>query len=223
MKRLHSVFFRSGQMVDILPARADFLGYKLVVVPHMIITDPDFVQRLSDYVRGGGVAMVTYRTAIKDRDNNLTFGKVIPVDMTELLGLYVEETESVQEYDCIPLVGEGKATAGIFRDMIVPETAQVPPALRRSLLPDLRPRDGQRLRRRQRLLPGHHPRRRRAGPNPVSGHGQAGLQRMVLPEGRGDRGPQQQINRAVRLVINHNAHSTEAFEVAVLPEEQPQA
>ena len=31
------------------------------------------------------------------------------------------------------------------------------------------------------------------------------------------------INRAVRLVINHNAHSTEAFEVAVLPEEQPQA
>ena len=222
MKRLHSVFFRSGQMVDILPARADFSGYKLVVVPHMIITDPDFVQRLSDYVRGGGVAMVTYRTAIKDRDNNLTFGKVIPVDMTELLGLYVEETESVQEYDCIPLVGEGKATAGIFRDMIVPETAQV-------------------------LLRYDDPFYRTFAAVTVNDYGdgsvnylgttpddaalarilslamdKAGLQRMVLPEGV-ETVVRSSINRAVRLVINHNAHSTEAFEVAVLPEEQPQA
>lgn len=229
MKRLHSVFFRSGQMVDILPARADFSGYKLVVVPHMIITDPDFVQRLSDYVRGGGVAVVTYRTAIKDRDNNLTFGKVIPVDMTELLGLYVEETESVQEYDCIPLVGEGKATAGIFRDMIVPETAQV-------------------------LLRYDDPFYRTFAAVTVNDYGdgsvyylgttpddaalarilslamdKAGLQRMVLPEGV-ETVVRSSINRAVRLVINHNAHSTEAFglqlkafEVAVLPEAQPQA
>ena len=57
----------------------------------------------------------------------------------------------------------------------------------------------------------------------------AGLQRMVLPEGV-ETVVRSSINRAVRLVINHNAHSTEAFglqlkafEVAVLPEEQPQA
>lgn len=50
----------------------------------------------------------------------------------------------------------------------------------------------------------------------------AGLQRMVLPEGV-ETVVRSSISRAVRLVINHNAHSTEAFEVAVLPEEQPQA
>ena len=39
--------------------------------------------------------------------------------------MYVEETERVQEYDCIPLIGEaGKGTAGIFRDMIVPREAE---------------------------------------------------------------------------------------------------
>lgn len=126
MKRLHSVFFQAGQMVDVIPAEMDFSGYRLVMVPNMIVTDAAFLQRLKDYVSKGGTAVVTYRTAIKDRDNNLVFGKVIPVDCGDLLGLYVEETESVQEWDCIPLTGQGRtARAGVFRDMIVPTTAQV--------------------------------------------------------------------------------------------------
>ena len=125
MKRLHGVFFRAGQMVDVLPSRADFSAYKLVVVPNMIVTDPAFLDRLKAFVRAGGTAVVTYRTAIKDRRNNLTFGKVIPVDCDDLLGLFVEETESVQEYAAFPLTGEaGEGSGGIFRDMIVPSTAQ---------------------------------------------------------------------------------------------------
>ena len=52
---------------------------------------------------------MTYRTAVKDRNNNLTFGKVLPVDCSELLGLHIEETESVQEYDCIPLISDNAA------------------------------------------------------------------------------------------------------------------
>ena len=126
MKRLHSALFRTGQSVDIIPASRDFSRYKLVLVPNLIVTDPHFAARLKAYVDGGGVAVVTYRTAVKDRDNNLVFGKTIPVDLGDLLGLYVEETESVQEYDCIPLAGEkGSGTAGIFRDMVVPQGAQV--------------------------------------------------------------------------------------------------
>lgn len=125
MKRLHGVLFRAGQSVDVIPASRDFSGYRLVIIPNMIVTDPDFTDRLKAYVAGGGVAVVTYRTAVKDRDNNLVFGKTIPVDLCDLLGLFVEETESVQEYHCIPLAGEtGSGTAGIFRDMIVPQGAQ---------------------------------------------------------------------------------------------------
>ena len=126
MKRLHGCLFRAGQSVDVIPASRDFSGYKLVLVPNMIVSDPQFAARLKAYVAGGGVAVVTYRTAVKDRDNNLVFGKTIPVDCCDLLGLYVEETESVQEYACIPLCGENATgTAGVFRDMIVPQGAQV--------------------------------------------------------------------------------------------------
>lgn len=126
MKRLHSCLFRAGQSVDVIPASRDFSHYKLVLVPNLIVTDPDFAARLKAYVAGGGVAVVTYRTAVKDRDNNLVFGKTTPVDCGDLLGLYVEETESVQAYDCISIAGEkGSGTAGIFRDMVVPQGAQV--------------------------------------------------------------------------------------------------
>ena len=92
----------------------------------MIVTDQDFLQRLKDFTAQGGIAVVTYRTAVKDRQNNLVFGKTLPVDCGDLLGLTVEETESVQEYNCIPLAGQGRtARAGIFRDMTAPTTAEV--------------------------------------------------------------------------------------------------
>lgn len=126
MKRLHGILYRRGVGVDVVPASRDFSAYKLVIVPNMAVTNPEFAARLKDYVAAGGTTLVTFRTSVKDRDNNLVFGKSLPVDLNDLLGLYVEETESVQELDSIPIAGEhGTGRAGVFRDMIVPEGAQV--------------------------------------------------------------------------------------------------
>ena len=126
MKRLHGILHRSGVGVDVIPASRDFSGYKLVIVPNMAVTDQDFTARLKAYVASGGVALVTFRTAVKDRDNNLVFGKSLPVDLTDMLGLCVVETESLQEPDAVPLASEsGRGTAGVFRDMVVPQGAHV--------------------------------------------------------------------------------------------------
>lgn len=129
MKRYHKLFYDVNKMVDVIPAERDFSKYKIVIIPHMIVGKPDFINRLREYAGNGGCVIMTYRTAIKNENNNLTFGKVLPVDCLDLTGAYIEETESVQEYDCIPLEGEGAnagktASAGIFRDMLVPETAE---------------------------------------------------------------------------------------------------
>lgn len=126
MKRLHGILYRRGVEVDVIPALRDFSAYKLVIVPNVAVTDPEFAARLKAYVAAGGTTLVTFRTAVKDRNNNLVFGKSLPVDLNDLLGLYVEETESVQELDSIPIAGEyGTGRAGVFRDMIVPAGAQV--------------------------------------------------------------------------------------------------
>jgi len=125
MKRLHRSFFEAGQPVDVIEAKNDFSGYRVVVVSSMIVTDGDFARRLKDYVAHGGIAVVTWRTAVKDRDNNLVFGKVLPVDLDDLTGVRVEETESVQEEGCIPFTGEISGAGGVFRDMLVAGTARV--------------------------------------------------------------------------------------------------
>lgn len=129
MKRYHKLFYDVNKTVDVIPSDRDFSQYKIVIIPHMIVGKEEFLTRLREYAEKGGCVIMTYRTAIKDENNNLTFGKVIPVDCCGLAGAYIEETESVQEYDCIPLAGEGEnsgktASAGIFRDMLVPETAE---------------------------------------------------------------------------------------------------
>lgn len=116
MKRIHKVFYDANQMVDVIDASSDFSDYKIVVVPNMIITDESFLNRLKQYVKDGGCAVVTYRTAVKDRDNNLTFGKVLPVDCDDRSGrdIPVVEDEGLCEIMCG--VWEGKSWESLERD-----------------------------------------------------------------------------------------------------------
>ena len=224
MKRLHSALFRTGQSVDIIPASRDFSHYKLVLVPNLIITDPHVAARLKAYVAGGGVAVVTYRTAVKDRDNNLVFGKTIPVDLGDLLGLYVEETESVQEYDCIPLVGEkGSGTAGIFRDMVVPQGAQVlwryDDPFYRSCAAITRNTYGQGAA----YYLGTTPNQAILDQVLCQAMEEVGLERLDLPEGA-ESAIRGEGDSRVRILLNHNDVSIQAlgqelapFQVKVLP------
>ena len=129
LKKLYKPFHERNIGVDVIPEDADFTGYKLVLIPLMTVWNEAFQAKVKAYVKEGGVVLFTYRTAVKDVHNNLTFGKVLPTNYDDLIGGYVFETESLQEYDCIPLKGvearEGvEAKAGIFREFIQPTTAK---------------------------------------------------------------------------------------------------
>ena len=96
----------------------------------MIVVKDEFRAKVKEYVNNGGTAVFTYRNAVKDENNNLTLGKVIPVGYDELTGVYVDETESLQDINAFPIIGNGEfkgknGTGGIFRDMLVPTTAEV--------------------------------------------------------------------------------------------------
>lgn len=129
MKRLYKPFYDKNVMTDIIPVERSFDGYKVIVVSSLTVCDKTVADKIENFVREGGIAVITYRTAVKDKDNNLTLGKVIPVDMQELTGGYVEECECVDAFDGFECVGVGEkkgksGRAGVFRDMIVPTTAE---------------------------------------------------------------------------------------------------
>lgn len=218
LKRIHKVFFDVNQMVDVMPASSDFSGYKIVVVPNMIITDEQFLTRLKEYVRGGGCAVVTYRTAVKDRDNNLTFGKVLPVDCDDLLGMYIDGTESVQEYDCIPIVSKyGKsASAGIFRDMIVPTEAEKLYSYDDDFYRDYAAVTLNNYGDGRAYYIGTTPDESVLNEILASAMEYAGIEAMATPDGV-EVVTRQSDRRTVKFIINHNAHEVEAMNMHFLP------
>ncbi|MDO5520100.1 MAG: beta-galactosidase [bacterium] len=130
MKRLYKPFYDRNITVDVIPSSADFSDYKVVMIPVMIIQTKEFREKMEEYVKNGGRLVMTYRTAVKDQDNNLTLNEELPVGYTNLAGLYVCETESLQEEASLSLVGQGRyegrqGKAGVFRDMIVATTAEI--------------------------------------------------------------------------------------------------
>lgn len=130
MKKFHRAFYERNIPVDVIPAQSDLTGYRVLILPQMIVTKPEFQAKLKTFVEQGGTLVLTYRDFVKDHHNNLVLGKQIPVDFDTFAGVCVVETESLQEGQEFPLVGEGsfsgtQGQGGIFRDMLVANTAQV--------------------------------------------------------------------------------------------------
>ncbi len=130
MQRYYKAFYDVNVGVDIIPEDRDISSYKVVILPQMIITKPEMEKKIHEFVRQGGTVIMTYRCAVKDADNNVPFGKTMPVNYNDLSGLCVVETESLQDYDAFPVVGVGAfegivGKGGIFRDMIEVNDAEV--------------------------------------------------------------------------------------------------
>jgi beta-galactosidase len=73
-----------------------FDGLRLVVLPSMPMMDDGLAGRLRAFVEGGGVLIVTARTAIKDR-NNQVIAQTPPGALAELCGATVEEFGRLEE------------------------------------------------------------------------------------------------------------------------------
>jgi beta-galactosidase len=130
MQKVYRTFFDRNVPVDVIPARYDFSEYQVIVLPQMIIADPQVQERVKRFAEQGGTVVLTYRTAVKDTDNNIPFGQILPVGYQKFAGIQVVETESLQSEEAFPVEGTGafagsKGMGGIFRDMIQDEDAEV--------------------------------------------------------------------------------------------------
>jgi len=94
-QKLYRPFFDRNITVDILNAKSDLSGYKYILLPAMIVMKPDFKERLKQYAAEGATIIMTFRTAWKDEDNNLEFGKRLPADLSDLTGCVIEEHEAL--------------------------------------------------------------------------------------------------------------------------------
>ncbi len=130
MKKVYKAFFDKNITVDVIPVRHDFSQYKVIVLPQMIIMQPGVKERVEEFAANGGTVVLTYRSAVKDTDNNVPFGETAPCGYNSLVGGIVYETESLQDYDAYTVKGQGvcagiEGVGGIFRDMIEVSDAEI--------------------------------------------------------------------------------------------------
>ncbi|WP_035166180.1 beta-galactosidase [Caloramator sp. ALD01] len=126
MLKLYTAFYRHNTHIDVIDSKDDFSNYKVVVLPVMMIVDEELKHRLEEFTKKGGTVVLTYRTSIKDRNNNLYLGKAMPCNLNDLTGIEVEEIESLQEGQFAYADGKfGRTKCSVMREMINSKGAEV--------------------------------------------------------------------------------------------------
>lgn len=126
--RLYAPFHTHNVMTDVLSIEKDFSAYNIVVLPAMQIMDESLSQRLKIFAKNGGTVVMGYRSAIKNRDNNLHLLKNAPALIDDLMGIRVCEGEALVD-SLVGIVGVGccvglSGAATVWRDMIEVSTAE---------------------------------------------------------------------------------------------------
>ncbi|MBW8384348.1 MAG: beta-galactosidase [Youngiibacter sp.] len=127
MIRLYRPFHRMNASTDVIPANRDFGGYKVVAVPVMQVMDENLSERLKKFASQGGTVIFSYRAGIKKRNNNVHRGIASPGLISDLAGISILESESLQQGQDARLIGtDGSAgSCSVWRDMVDAVNAEV--------------------------------------------------------------------------------------------------
>ena len=91
----HRLFWERGIDCDIVSAKADLSGYKLVVAPMLYLTDSETIRNLKNYVADGGTLYTTYMLGTVD-ENDLCWLGGIPADsLKDVFGIVAEEIDTL--------------------------------------------------------------------------------------------------------------------------------
>lgn len=85
-------------------------GYRLVVAPMLFMLREDIAKKLRAYVAGGGTLVMTYCSGVIDEDG-LAFTGSVPHGLTDVLGVAVEEMDTLYDGESNHLTWNGQHCA----------------------------------------------------------------------------------------------------------------
>jgi len=107
--RTYNALLAEGFTVDIVAPGASLAGHRLVVVPSLYSVSAADASNISDFVAGGGHAVVTFFSGIVDEDDRVITGGY-PGAFRDLLGVSTEEFFPLQAADELALSNGSTAT-----------------------------------------------------------------------------------------------------------------
>jgi beta-galactosidase len=129
--QIYKSFYSQHISVDITSPIANLSDYKVVVAPAIHLLSPATAENLKQYVKAGGILMVTQRTGVKD-ELNAVVNQRLPGLLAEVCGVEVEEyislskdMENSLEFVTPDLAGKGSLPVGVLCDILHPISAAV--------------------------------------------------------------------------------------------------
>jgi beta-galactosidase len=122
--RLYKPFYANNVQMDVIPVTRDFSAYDIVLVPCLQIIDNNLAERFKQYATQCGTLIFSYRSGIKDKNNNIHFKKTLPGYLTDLAGIEIHNSESL--FEAVSMKSENlQGHALVWRDIIEPITAEI--------------------------------------------------------------------------------------------------
>lgn len=87
--RLHNELYDRNVLADVIPPDRDFGGYRLVVLPSLMMVRAEFAERLSAFVKQGGTVLALGQIGMRDFNDNYLEDPG-PQHLRRLLGVSIE-------------------------------------------------------------------------------------------------------------------------------------
>ena len=127
-KSIYRAFSLTGLGVDVVSPDSDLDPYRLVIAPALYVLSRTVAENLKQYVREGGVLLLTPRSGVKD-ETNAVFDSPLPGPLAELIGAVVEEYDSLPQdfHPGVQFVQPelGTFETGVWCDVLRPGAATV--------------------------------------------------------------------------------------------------
>ena len=122
----------NGINVDVIGEDSALDPYKLVIAPMLYLLRPGVAQRFEQFVQRGGTLIATYLSGIVN-ESDLCFLSGFPGPLRKLMGIRVEETDTLYDEEHVAVVPSRGNDAGLSKiysarhycDLLHAEGAQV--------------------------------------------------------------------------------------------------
>jgi len=97
VRQLHNSLYRLNVGSDfVFPETADFSQYKLLIVPALYISDDVLLRKISDYVKNGGHAVMTFKSGFANENSAVRWVRA-PGPLREAAGFSYQEFSNLEK------------------------------------------------------------------------------------------------------------------------------
>ena len=97
VRQLHRSLYDLNIGADfVFPTTRDFSAYKLLIVPALYIADDALLQRISDYVKGGGHVVMTFKSGFANENSAVRWARA-PGPLREAAGFSYQEYANLEK------------------------------------------------------------------------------------------------------------------------------